>query len=166
MKTQRQVIPQKLFSASFNIHTPTIHHVIETQVQISKFKRQVRPCNIHCGIKMQVQISRFKCQVRPYRVTCTRSSSSGNESSNQHSHSNHPYSQHYRHYPPAPTIIAACLSHYIGRVVQNVNLLWCQQFWSNVVWTHILLYRAFRKMHISHCYMSALRSFVGSSRFC
>ena len=51
LKIQRQVIPQKLFSASFNIHTPTIHHVIETQVQISKFKRQVRP----------------------YRVTCTRS---------------------------------------------------------------------------------------------
>ena len=96
-----------------------------------KIQMSIRPCNIHHCIKMQVQTSKFKCRVRPYRVTCTRCFLLGmSHQINIHTH-NHPYSQHYRHCPPAPTIIAACLSHYIRRVVnpfQNVNLLWCQQF--------------------------------------
>ena len=88
LKTQRQVTPQKLFSASFNIHTPTIHHAIETQVQISKFKRQVRPCIYHslwyqdAGADLKIQMS--SQTISSYVHTKL---SSGNESSNQHSHS-------------------------------------------------------------------------------
>ena len=126
LKTQRQVIPQNYFLrvSTFTLLPfimPSRHRCRSQNSNVRSHSSLYQDAGADLKIQMSSQT------ISSYVHTKL---SSGNESSNQHSHSYHPYSQHYRHCPPAPTIIAACLSHYIRRVVnpfQNVNLLWCQQ---------------------------------------